>query len=127
MTAGKGAKRPRKEEALIAALLTHPTVEKAAVAAGISHSSAIRWMKDPDFAEKYRAARIDVMRRVSARLQTAASEAVEGLRDVLSNGESEAARVSAARCILDSALRVTELEDIMERLAALEESARRTQ
>jgi transposase len=123
MISGHGSKLPRKSEALIAALLTEPTIEAAAAKVDIGHSTARRWLRDPDFAQQYREARQDCMAQATARLQQATGEAVEGLREVLKKGESEAAKVSAARCILDSALRATELEDIKDRIEALEAAA----
>jgi hypothetical protein len=67
--------------------------------------------------------------RAAALLQGAAREAVETLRAILSKAESEAARVSAARTILDMALKAADLEDVQQRLDALEQAVeeRRTQ
>jgi hypothetical protein len=46
------------------------------------------------------------------------------LREVQEDGESESARVSAARTILEMALRAAEISDIEERLSKLEELVR---
>jgi hypothetical protein len=70
--------------------------------------------------EKLRTARRDAINRAIARLQEAASGAVDCLCEVQQEGESESARVSAARTILEQALRAVELGDIEERLAKLE-------
>ena len=69
------------------------------------------------------------MHQAAALLQGAAREAVETLRAILSKAESEAARVSAARTILDMALKAADLEDVQHRLDALEQAVeeRRTQ
>jgi hypothetical protein len=69
------------------------------------------------------------MHQAAALLQGAAREAVETLRAILSKAESEAARVSAARTILDMALKAADLEDVQQRLDALEQvvEERRTQ
>jgi hypothetical protein len=67
-----------------------------------------------------REARRDAMQRAIGRLQEAASGAVDCLCRVQEEGESESARVSAARCILEQALRAAELGDLEERLAKLE-------
>jgi len=109
---------------LVAELLTHPNLEAAAAAAGVSRTSAWRWMKTADFIARLRTARRDAMQRAMARLQEAAAPAVDALCKVLSLGESESARVSAARTILEMALRAVELGDIQERLAALETIAK---
>lgn len=117
---GHGEKKSRKSEQFIAALLSNPTIEAAAKSAGISDATAWRWLKDPKFAEQYRDARREAMRQTTARLQEAAGESVECLREVQRDGESESARVSAARTILEQALKAVDLEDVQQRLDALE-------
>jgi hypothetical protein len=62
------------------------------------------------------------MHQAAALLQGAAREAVETLRAILSEGKSEAARVSAARTILDMAIKAADLEDVQQRLDALEQA-----
>lgn len=51
---GHGQKFSRKQEALIAALLTEPTHAAAAAKAGISPSTLYRWMKMSAFRAAYR-------------------------------------------------------------------------
>jgi hypothetical protein len=121
---GHGEKKSRKLDAFVANLLLHPSVEEAARATGISVPTGFRWMKDAVVLEKLRTARRDAMNRAIVRLQEAASGAVDCLCKVQREGESESARVSAARCILEQALRAAELGDIEERLAKLETIAK---
>jgi hypothetical protein len=116
----EGRKLPRKLDGFIAALLSRSSVEAAAEAADISRVTAWRWLKDPAIIQRLREARRDAMNRAIARLQEAASGAVDCLCEVQQEGESESARVSAARTILEQALRAVELGDIEERLAKLE-------
>jgi hypothetical protein len=118
------AKQDRLMDRLIAELLTHPNLEDAAAAAGVSRTSAWRWMKSADFIARLRTARRDAMQHAMAQLQTAAIGAVACLVEVQSKGESESARVSAARTILEQALRAVELQDIQGRLDALEAIAK---
>ena len=118
---GHGEKRSRKTEQFIAALLTEPTIEAAAKKVGIGEVTAWRWMKDRAFGDQYREARREAMRRTTARLQGASLEAVDALREIQHAGESESARVSAARTILEQALKATDLEDVQQRLDALEQ------
>jgi hypothetical protein len=117
---GHGDKRSRKVDQLISALLSHPSLEAAADASGVSRITAWRWLKDPAVLTRLREARREAMNRAIARLQEAATEAVDCLCEVQRDGESESARVSASRCILEQALRATELGDVQERLARLE-------
>ena len=119
---GHGEKRSRKSEQFISALLTCPTVEAAARAAHISETTAWRWMKDPDFKKRFWEVQREAMRQTTARLQQASAEAVDALRDVQRNGESESARVAAARTVLEQAVKAQDLQDIQERLEAVERS-----
>jgi hypothetical protein len=116
-----GEKRTRKEEALIAALLTCPTVRQAAQAAGISEASANRYMKDPAFMEAYRQARKQALDRALAVLEQGMLQAVAVLRMLMTAPETPAAtRVRAALGLLELGLRVSVLEDQEARLHALE-------
>jgi hypothetical protein len=55
-----------------------------------------------------------------SRVQAAAGQSVETLAELQRSAESEAVRVSAARCILEQAMKAAELGDIQQRLDALE-------
>ena len=103
-------------------MMSHGPVE-AAAAAGIAASTARRWLKDPVVIRRLAEARRDGLNRAMFRLQEAASGTVDCLCEVQREGESESARVSAARCILEQALRAAELGDLEDRLAKLESIA----
>src|SRR5581483_8229194 len=119
---GHGEKKSRKAEEFITALVSHPTIEAAAKAVGISNATAWRWIQDPEVGKEYARARRRAMEHATARIQEAAGEAVECLREVQRSGESESARVSAARTILDTAFKAADLEDVQARLDALEQA-----
>jgi hypothetical protein len=119
---GHGEKLSRNMERLIAALLSYPTIEAAAKSIGVADTTAWRWMKLDEFRVAYKAARRESMRLVTGCLQEAAREAVDCLREVQNNGESESARVSAARTILEAAIKAADQEDIQPRLDALEQA-----
>jgi hypothetical protein len=113
----------RQEQALWA-LLREPGVEAAARAAGVGARSLYRWLNDPMFASAYQAARRDALSLATGRLQTAAQDAVTALTEVMKDPcAPPAARVAAARTVLDVAFRASELEDIEKRLANLEAAA----
>jgi hypothetical protein len=119
-SAGHGAKKPRKLDAFVSAMLSHAIVEAAAAAAGIGSATAYRWLQHPDVVQRLADARRDVMKSAMAKLQRAATEAVDRLCEVQRDGESESARVSAARCILETALHTVEVQDVEERIEKLE-------
>jgi hypothetical protein len=121
---GHGDKRSRKLDQFIAALLANSSVEAAAQATQIGRATAHRWLQDPDVVQRLAEARRDAMKAAMSKLQQAASTSVDCLCEIQREGESESARVSAARCILEQALRAAELGDIEERLAKLETIAK---
>ena len=110
-----------KHEKLLAALLSAPTIQGAAKIAGVSESTALRFLKESEFAEAYRAARREVVSHAVTQLQSACGEAVATLREVASDGDAPASsRVSAARSILETSLRAVEIDDLAARVANLE-------
>jgi hypothetical protein len=87
----------------------------------VNENTLLRWLKDAAFQTTYREARRHVVQQAIAQVQQATSEAVEALRAIMSNGDAPAsARVSAAKAVLETALKAVELEDIEQRLQALE-------
>jgi hypothetical protein len=121
---GHGGKKGRKLDAFIAAMMSHKTVEAAAEAVAISPATAYRWLQHADVVRRLAEARRDAMNRAIARLQEAATGAVDSLCQIQRDGESESARVSAARTILEQALRAVELSDVLERLDVLERAVK---
>jgi hypothetical protein len=121
---GHGEKISRKMEAAIVALLNHPTLGAAAAASGVSESTLLRWQSVPDFQKEYREARQRVLAGAIATLQQAAGDAVETLCSVMLNPEAPASsRVTAARTVLDMSIKASELEELTERISALEQRA----
>jgi hypothetical protein len=121
---GSPALRPRELRA-IRALLTEPTIEKAAKAAKVGQRTLYRWLRREDFRDAFDAARRDALAQSMATLQGVTADAVHALREVLTDANARPAdRVSAARAVLDFALRGSEMLDLEPRLAALEADAR---
>ncbi len=111
-----------KQDATIAALLSQPTIEGAAALAGVSERAIYKWLKDAAFQDAYRIARREATQHAIARLQYLSAAAVAVLGQLMYSDKTPAGiRVGAARSILELALRGVELEDVLVRLAALEE------
>ncbi|HKQ08577.1 MAG TPA: hypothetical protein VJ464_25875 [Blastocatellia bacterium] len=111
---------PKQTRALLA-LLEHPTLKDAAAAVGIGETTLWRWSQELSFKAAYMDARREAVRQSIAHLQSATGEAVTCLRDVMkSTKASDAAKVSAARAVLELSIKAVEVEDLAERLAALE-------
>jgi hypothetical protein len=122
---GHGDKRPRLRERFVMALLANPSVEAAAESVGINRVTAWRWMQDAAVVQRLTEVRRQSMQNAMMRLQAAASAAVACLCEVQQDAdESSSAHVSAARTILETALRAAEIGDIEERLAKLEQIVR---
>ena len=123
---GHGEKLSRNQERAISALLLHPSMSKAAAAAGVGEVTLWRWMQIPEFKEHYRLARREVVSQAVGHLQSACGVAVVALTDVFRDVNCPAsARVSAARTVLELALKGIELEDLAVRVEELESQVSR--
>lgn len=110
-----------KQEKAILALLSELTYEAAAKKSGVDPRTLYRWLREPQFYAAWCEARRTNLRRATARLQTAAHFAVNCLLRVMADEMApHAAKVAAARAVLDSAYRATESDDFSSRLEALE-------
>jgi FAD/FMN-containing dehydrogenase len=118
---GHGQKLRRKEETAISALLTQGTLAEAAQVAGIGEATLRRWLQRDDFQAAYRRARREAVSQAVAHLQKASGAAVDTLRGIMQDPHKLAsARVTAARVILEIAIKAVELENLEVRLAVLE-------
>jgi hypothetical protein len=118
---GPGEKRTRQQEAAIVALLTAPTLTEAALQAGISEPTLRRWLQRDDFQTAYREARRALMSQAMARLQQVTGTAITTLEAIMGDAEAtSSSRVSAARAVLELAVKVAELDDLEARVTALE-------
>jgi molybdenum-dependent DNA-binding transcriptional regulator ModE len=118
-TAADPLRGPRA--AFLAALLSEPSIERAAKKAGVSARSGFVYLKEPAFSLAYRAAKTEAVSQATALLQSAAGEAVETLREVMQDQEAlPASRVAAARTVLELAYKAHELETVTGRLDELE-------
>ena len=111
-----------KKEMAVAALIRAPTIDAAAQAAGVGYSTLRRWLKeDQEFREAYQAALEALLSDAAAQAKRSLSPALEALREIVEDRNAPAAaRVQAARSVVDAALKLTEAVDIRERVAALE-------
>lgn len=120
---GHGEKLSRKKELAISALITEPSISKAAKTAGIGEATLWRWLQIPEFQRAYRQARRQAVSQAVARLQQASSEAVEALSSVMNDTEAPASsKVSAAKAVLELSFKAVELEDLESRITILEEA-----
>jgi hypothetical protein len=114
----------RKREQAIAALLSSRTIADAAQACRLGERTLKRWLATPEFQEEFRQAKKESLRAAAARLNAAAGMATETLKAIADDPTSPAAaRVTAARTILESAMRDRELDDLESRISQLEQNS----
>ena len=122
---GHGAKFHRKKEEAIVALLSHRTVDEAANAVGIATRTLLRWLQISEFRIEYLKARREVVCQGIARLQQATGAAgVTILKLMTDPNVPPAVRLRAAEAVFGLALKGVEVEDIEERVAALDLAAK---
>ena len=110
---------PRQTRAVLA-LLAEPSLEAAAKSARISERTLRRWRGEREFSRALREAQAQVVHRAVGRLRALTDEAVETLRQLTVDANSEAVRLGASRVIIDAALRAGLLEDLAARVEVLE-------
>lgn len=111
---------PKQQKALLA-LLTSPTREKAAAAAGITSKTLRSYLADPTFQAEYKKAFSGLVEDAARQAQQAIEPALSTLRDIVEDaGENAQARISAARSLLEYSMKLTETTDILTRLDELE-------
>ncbi len=99
------------------ALLTYPTKNEAAAAAGISTETMRKYLSDPEFQAEYKAAFTELVTDATRQAQQSLSPALSALRSIVEDEEETAgSRISAARSILEYGLRLTEFSDILREL-----------
>lgn len=111
----------QSKERAIAALLSHPTRTAAAEAAGITPRTLQRYFEDGDFTTAYKRAFAELIQDAVRQAQQTIAPALSAFSDILADESAPlAVKVSAARSVLEYALKLTELNDIVERLEQLE-------
>lgn len=108
----------------IASLVTGATQQEAADAAGVSAKTIWRWLAyDVPFADELRKHSALAMHQarlqLAGNLETAVSTMVQ-IMTAVKPAQGSGVRLRAAKMVIDSALRVAEFSDIVERLAAIE-------
>ncbi len=111
-----------KKTQALAALIANPTIRDAAAAAGIDESTLRRYMKDGAFKAAYNRALDELLSDACRAAHNSLCAALEVLKGICLNTEETAqVRVSAARSLLDYALKLREATTVDERISALEE------
>ena len=112
----------QKQRAALNALLQTTNKADAARIAGVSEKSIRNYWNSEEFQKEYSKACSQLLRDATRRAQIAISPTISAIAEIVKN-ESEQAnvRVQAARVLIDSTLKLTEVVDMNSRIAALEE------
>jgi AcrR family transcriptional regulator len=114
-------RRSREDQALLA-LISEPTIAKAAEASGISQPTLFRYLQNKEFRAEYQRQKRTLLDAALSDLHAATGEAVACLVEIMTNPEmNPAARVAAARAVLGYSIDTAKMEDIVRRLELLEE------
>lgn len=112
-----------KQQKALTALLSNGTVPEAASACGLSEATLFRFLRDETFKAHYRHARSEIVEHAISQLQRDCATASKTLREVCESSDAPAsARVSAAKAILDGAVKAVELQDLAARMEELEKT-----
>ncbi|MBX3404599.1 MAG: hypothetical protein KF699_14400, partial [Phycisphaeraceae bacterium] len=114
-----------KQEQAILALLAEPTVARAAKVAKVGVRTLHRWLREEAFGKAYRLARRESFAQAVSLTQRYAALAVQTLAKVMSDDSAPvASRVAAATSMLKFARDSIELDDLADRVEALERSTK---
>jgi AcrR family transcriptional regulator len=112
-------KQTNKEKVLIA-LIETTSIREAAKKCGISEATIYNYLQDKEFLAEYRNARRQTVESAIAQMQSAASEAVERLKE-LQYCENPAVAARCAQIIFENSVKGMETTDILERLEKIED------
>ena len=113
------------DEKILSALIATKTIGAAAVAAGVSERTIYSRLADDDFRAEYERRQNMTLDAACKALQAAMTDATDVLTSIMKEAStSPAARISAARSVLEYGYKLTELTDLAARVAALEAAAK---
>ena len=109
-------------ELLAVAVAGGQTVKAAAESCSCSERQGYRISATPEFKSRVSAIRAEMTSQAVGELSAAASEAVTTIRELLASTNEPPVRLNAAKAILNALGPLSELGELRERLAALEQT-----
>ena len=115
-------KLTKNQTRAVKALLEHRTIEAAAQAVGIADRTLYRWLDDSVFRTALSAAEGAAIDKVTRRLITLATTALDAISDVMTHPAQRGAsnKRLAAQALMDQLMKLRELRNIEQRLCTLE-------
>jgi hypothetical protein len=112
--------RKNADEALLMALACGATVDHAAHSAGVSVRTAHRRLNEEGFQKRLQDVRADMVQRTVGMLTASGMEATKTLISLLESRVPQAVRLGAVRTILEFGIKLREIDELAQRIAALE-------
>lgn len=113
-----------KEQIILTALLTYPTIREASEAIGIPESTIYSKLRNEEFERAYQKAKDELLQNTTTFLQSRLQEATKTIIEIMNDTEVAAqTRLNAARSVFDYCIKLTEQTEILKRIEALESVA----
>lgn len=113
----------RKDELIISALLSNPTVKKAATVCKVSEAQIYARLRNAAFKEKYDRARRELLAQSTAYLQGITGEALQKMYQIMNDPDAAPqVQLNAANAIASNSLKMTEQADILAQLEELKKA-----
>lgn len=110
-----------KQQRAIGALLSAPTIRKAAEEVGVTDRTLHEWLRNPEFKAEYRTAQREAFKHSIAIAQKYMPHAVQTLVKIMADDVApHSAKVSAATALMKYGRESIELDDVVERVEKLE-------
>lgn len=104
----------------IEALLNGHNKRTAATAAGVTAGTLSRWLADPDFRAALTAETDQAIKNSAVRFAGSLETAADTMASIMEDSEDDSLRLRAADLVVSHSLKLWEIADFAERLAALE-------
>lgn len=112
----------RKQEELIPYLLSLPTIQAAACAAGVGDKTARRWLKLPHFQKAHKAAKQALFDESLSLLMDGADDAIKGIKAIAKDDEVQPqVRLRAYQIWLEQAIGLHKMSELEQKVAELEQ------
>ena len=119
-TAEPGEELTARQQQLLVELVQNTDIQAAARSAGVSRTTAYRWLEQPVFADELNRQRNEAMKEALSSVKSQTTRAAQELVGLLDT-DDERLRWRICSDILRNAIKVRELEEIEQRLDRLEQ------
>lgn len=110
-----------KEEIILNALLTYPSIREASAATGIPEPTIYLKLRDENFKMRYNEAKKQILDNTVTFLQGKLHEATATIINIMNDVEvAPQVRINAARSVFDYCIKFTEQNELLTRIEALE-------